>query len=158
MPISPPDVSHLYSVKIDNVNYKPSEFMDVRNELKDMFGKYGEIGDVHLPRDRNFAFVRFTNERDAEDAADEMNGKKFNGDELKVQLSNKPKKAPEEMARRSRSRSRGGGRDRRGGGYRDDRRGGRGRDDSRVRQRHNSRDRGSRRGRRNDSRDDSRRR
>lgn len=45
------------------------------------FKRYGDVGDIYIPRDRNssesrgFAFVRFYEERDAEDAMDAMDGK-----------------------------------------------------------------------------------
>lgn len=45
------------------------------------FKKFGELGDIYIPRDRHthesrgFAFVRFYEERDAEDAMDAMDGK-----------------------------------------------------------------------------------
>ena len=47
------------------------------------FKRYGEVGDIYIPRDRNtlesrgFAFVRFYEERDAEDAMDAMDGKVY---------------------------------------------------------------------------------
>ena len=45
------------------------------------FKRYGDVGDIYIPRDRTtlesrgFAFVRFYEERDAEDAMDAMDGK-----------------------------------------------------------------------------------
>jgi hypothetical protein len=51
-------------------------------DLKDMFGKYGTIGDVFIPRDRvtggsrGFAFVRFLDKAAAEKAMEEMNGQR----------------------------------------------------------------------------------
>ena len=48
-----------------------------------MFERFGEVGDVYIPRKfgsqepRGFAFVRFLNERDAEDAVREMDGEHF---------------------------------------------------------------------------------
>lgn len=44
------------------------------------FRKFGRVGDIYIPRDRNthesrgFAFVRFYDERSAEDAMDKMDG------------------------------------------------------------------------------------
>merc|ERR1719506_3149952 len=112
----PPDVKNLYSVKIDNVNYDSRDFLDVRNELKDAFSKYGEVGDVHLPRDKNFCFVRFTEERDAEEAVEKMDGRRMFGDEIKCMLATQPKRSSEEM--RERDDGRGGSRDRGGRGDR----------------------------------------
>lgn len=49
------------------------------------------IGDVYIPRNpysmdsRGFAFVRYYNERDAEDAIRGMDGRKIDGREIRVQ-------------------------------------------------------------------------
>jgi arginine/serine-rich splicing factor 2 len=66
-PKGPPDIAGLYSLKLDNV-----DFLLSGNELREMFVKYGEVGDVYVPRDhltkqnRGFAFVRFKDRNDAE--------------------------------------------------------------------------------------------
>ncbi|CAK9023255.1 unnamed protein product [Durusdinium trenchii] len=104
-----PDVNHLHSVKIDNITCTSENFIRAKEELREKFEKFGEIGDVYIPRDRNFAFVRFREKRDAEDAADAMDGKDILGQEVRVSLSMQAKKAAEEYAaqgRRRRSRSR----------------------------------------------------
>merc|ERR1711871_1754495 len=96
------------------------------------FSKFGEIGDVYIPRDRytgdnrGFGFVRFLVEADAEEAIREMDGKDVDGNTINASLAKE--KRPDFRG------GRGGGRggydrrdDRRGGGYhdrRDDRRGG----------------------------------
>ena len=52
-------------------------------ELRDVFGKYGEIKDVHLPTDREtgrlrgFAFLSYNDTRDCDDALAAMNGRVF---------------------------------------------------------------------------------
>ena len=54
-------------------------------QLRQDFGKYGDIEDIFLPRDRDtqkprgFGFVTFAGYRDAEDAAAEMNGQEYCG-------------------------------------------------------------------------------
>lgn len=54
--------------------------------------RYGELGDVYMPRDlrtgepRGFAFVRFMDQRDADDAIDRMDGEFFAGRELRIQV------------------------------------------------------------------------
>merc|ERR1719221_1687195 len=99
--------------------------MDMKDQLREAFGKYGEIGDVHIPRDRGFAFVRFLEERDADDAIDGMNETKFNGEVIKCVLATKPKRTAADMEGRkrgyqnydrSRSNDRYGGDRGRGGG------------------------------------------
>jgi RNA recognition motif-containing protein len=73
-----PSVDGLYTLKIDNISFKTTA--DV---LRDEFSRYGDLGDVYLPRNystnepRGFAFVRFTNRLDGEDALREMVRKKF---------------------------------------------------------------------------------
>jgi len=48
--------------------------------IRDDFGKYGEIEDVYLPKERDtgklrgFGFVTFKDPRDAQDASDDMTG------------------------------------------------------------------------------------
>lgn len=50
-------------------------------ELRETFGKYGEIIDVHVPTDREtgrvrgFAFLTFKDVRDCDDALAAMNGR-----------------------------------------------------------------------------------
>ncbi|CAJ1358815.1 unnamed protein product [Effrenium voratum] len=58
-----PDVNHMHSVKIDNITCNQDEVIGVKEELREKFSKFGEIGDVYIPRDRNFAFVRFFEKR-----------------------------------------------------------------------------------------------
>ena len=84
----PPDIRGMTSLKVDNLTYRTTP-----EELKRAFEKYGEVGDVYIPRDRfsresrGFAFVRFHHNRDAEDALDSMDGALVDGRELRVQLA-----------------------------------------------------------------------
>lgn len=98
--------------------------------------RFGEIGDVYIPRargtneSRGFAFVRFMQKRDAEDAIEGMEGKDFQGRDLRVQFAKQRRPDnPREFYSRSADDDRGGrggyddrGYDDRRGGY-DDRRG-----------------------------------
>ena len=58
----PPDISRMYSLKVDNLTYRTSV-----EELKRTFSKFGDVGDIYIPRDpvkresRGFAFIRFVN-------------------------------------------------------------------------------------------------
>lgn len=53
---------------------------------------------------RNFAFIEFLDERDAQDAVYELDGVLFGGRYLRVGRSKESRKAPEDMRRRMRQR------------------------------------------------------
>merc|ERR1712210_402185 len=131
----PPDIAGMTSLKIDNLSYRTDA-----ESLRRTFGKFGEIGDVYIPKDkhgesRGFAFVRFYDKRDAGDAIDDLAGKDLDGREIRVDYARHERPALD--------RRRGGDRDRR-----------RSRSRSRDRRRSRSRSRGDRRRRsRSDSRD-----
>lgn len=123
----PPDISGMISLKVDLSD--PHRMPDKWNkdELIALFEKYGEIGDVFIPRDRNtgmdrpFGFVRYYKEDDAEDAIKALDGHKLQGVEIAVA---KAKKSREEAFAATRGAAE---------GYGDDRGRGRGRSDSRRR-------------------------
>lgn len=94
--------------------------------------RFGEIGDVYIPRargtneSRGFAFVRFMQKRDAEDAIEAMEGKDFQGRDLRVQFAKqrRPDNPREFYSRGGDEEPRGGRYEERGRGYDDDRRSG----------------------------------
>lgn len=118
----------MVSLKVDNLTYRTTP-----DDLRRVFERCGEVGDIYIPRDRHtresrgFAFVRFFDKRDAQDALDAMDGRMLDGRELRVQ-----------MARYGRPTSpqRGGG-----GGGGGGRRYGGGRERGRSRDRHRRRSR-----------------
>merc|ERR1711913_34732 len=128
----------MVSLKIDNLSYRTD-----LETLRRKFGKYGDIGDVYVPKDkygesRGFAFVLFYDKRDAEDAIEGMDGKDLDGRELRVDIARHDRPTPSRRRHRSRSRSR----DRRRSRSRDRRRRSRSRSrDRRRRSRSGSRDR-----------------
>eukprot|EP00930_Biecheleria_cincta_P101821 TRINITY_DN93470_c0_g1_i1.p1 TRINITY_DN93470_c0_g1~~TRINITY_DN93470_c0_g1_i1.p1 ORF type:complete len:183 (-),score=32.64 TRINITY_DN93470_c0_g1_i1:117-584(-) len=151
------------SLKIDLSD--PYDFPEKWNkdDLTALFEKFGEVGDIFIPRDRltgkdrPFGFVRYFKEEDAEEAIKEMNGYKLQGVEIAVAKAKKSREEAFAAAQAEKKDSDRGDRDR-GGGR------GRGRSDSRRRSRRSPT---PRRSRRNDSRsrspprrrrDDSRRR
>jgi len=81
-------IKRMISLKVDNLPYRATA-----DSLNEVFAKYGEIGDVYIPRDyetaesRGFAFVRFYDVRDAEDAMMALNGRKFDGRPLRIQFA-----------------------------------------------------------------------
>jgi len=98
----PSGVDNMYSLKVDNLTYRTSP-----ETLKRAFQKFGDVGDVYIPRDRysresrGFAFVRFYDKHDAEDAMDSMDGKELDGRELRVAMARygRPNDPPEPYRR-----------------------------------------------------------
>lgn len=84
----PPNIEGMVSLKVDNLSYRITP-----EELLPIFERYGEVGDIYTPRDRftkesrGFAFVRFYDKRDAEDAMDKMDGYVLDGREMRVQMA-----------------------------------------------------------------------
>ncbi|OXA60530.1 serine/arginine-rich splicing factor 2 isoform X1 [Folsomia candida] len=130
----PPKIEGMVSLKVDNLTYRTTP-----DDLRRVFEKYGDVGDVYIPRDRwtresrGFAFVRFYDRRDAEDAMETLDGRVLDGRELRVQMARYGRPAsPVGGERRSRRGSRGrGGRSRSRSMSRDGRNGRRGRSRSR---------------------------
>ena len=84
----PPNVEGMVSLKVDNLAFRVTP-----DDLRPLFEKYGEVGDIYIPRDpytkesRGFAFVRFHDRRDADDAMYKMDGYNMEGREMRVQLA-----------------------------------------------------------------------
>ncbi|XP_067623998.1 serine/arginine-rich splicing factor 2 [Eurosta solidaginis] len=109
----PPRIDGMVSLKVDNLTYRTTP-----EDLRRVFERCGEVGDIYIPRDRytresrGFAFVRFYDKRDAEDALEAMDGRILDGRELRVQMARYGR--PTSPARRTNNRRGGGG----GGGRR----------------------------------------
>ena len=121
----PPDINGMTSLKVDNLTYRTT--MD---DLERYFKKFGEVGDIYIPRDQNthesrgFAFVRYYVERDADDAMDAMDGKVIDGREIRVAMARYGRPTNQYDPRRSvggNNRYRGGDRNRGGSSYYRDR-------------------------------------
>ena len=60
-------------------------------DLKEKFGTFGEVGDVYIPRNirnnepRGYAFVRFLDKRDAEDAQRGLDNSDLDGRPITIQ-------------------------------------------------------------------------
>merc|ERR1712048_312649 len=84
----PRNVSDMISLKIDNLSYRTDQ-----ETLRRKFSKYGEIGDVFIPKDRRngdsrgFGFVRYYSKRDAEDAIHAVDGRDIDGREVRVDFA-----------------------------------------------------------------------
>ncbi|XP_055595183.1 serine/arginine-rich splicing factor 2-like [Uranotaenia lowii] len=134
---APPKIEGMVSLKVDNLTYRTTP-----DDLRRVFERCGEVGDIYIPRDRNtresrgFAFVRFYDKRDAQEALDAMDGRMLDGRELRVQMAR--------YGRPTSPQRNGGG----GGGRRfNGRERGRSRDRYRRRSRSAERPRGGRRSR-----------
>lgn len=110
----PPRIDGMVSLKVDNLTYRTTP-----EDLRRVFERCGEVGDVYIPRDRftresrGFAFVRFYDKRDAEDALEAMDGRILDGRELRVQMARYGRPtSPQRRSGRDRGGDR-GGRDRR---------------------------------------------
>jgi len=66
------------------------EWGTTEDDLKELFGKYGDIEEAIIIKDRmsgrskGFGFVTFTNEEDADKAMEALNGYELNGRKLVV--------------------------------------------------------------------------
>uniref|UniRef100_A0A0X3P3T9 RRM domain-containing protein n=1 Tax=Schistocephalus solidus TaxID=70667 RepID=A0A0X3P3T9_SCHSO len=109
---SPPRIEGMVSLKVDNLAYRTT-----LEDLRRVFGRYGEVGDIYIPRNpysqesRGFAFVRFYTDRDADAAIRGMDGRRIDGREIRVQRAmygrpnSRKKRSPSPRRRRSRSYS-----------------------------------------------------
>ncbi|XP_019867051.1 serine/arginine-rich splicing factor 2 isoform X3 [Aethina tumida] len=104
----PPRIDGMVSLKVDNLTYRTTP-----EDLRRVFERCGEVGDIYIPRDRftresrGFAFVRFYDKRDAEDALDAMDGRMLDGRELRVQMARYGRPTSPHRRYRGRRRSRG---------------------------------------------------
>ncbi|KYQ53891.1 Serine/arginine-rich splicing factor 2 [Trachymyrmex zeteki] len=103
----PPRIDGMVSLKVDNLTYRTTP-----EDLRRVFERCGEVGDIYIPRDRftresrGFAFVRFYDKRDAEDALDAMDGRLLDGRELRVQMARYGRPTSPHRSRGSRRRGR----------------------------------------------------
>ncbi|XP_065214534.1 serine/arginine-rich splicing factor 2-like [Planococcus citri] len=110
----PPRIENMISLKVDNLTYRTTS-----EDLRRVFERCGEVGDIYIPRDRfthesrGFAFVRFYDKKDAEDALDAMDGRMMDGRELRVQMARYGRPAPTRHGGRSNYRRRSYGRSQR---------------------------------------------
>ena len=88
-------------------------------ELRDMFGKFGEIKDVYIPKDhysrrqKGLAVCEFTDHESAKTAIEKLDGYKYAGREITILFAKDRRKQPDEMrSRDNRPRYRGSSRDR----------------------------------------------
>jgi RNA recognition motif-containing protein len=72
-------------IYVGNMNYRTTE-----ESLKNLFSEYGEVGKVNIISDKvsgrakGFGFVEMVQDEDAAKAIEELNGKEFEGRQLKV--------------------------------------------------------------------------
>lgn len=67
----------------------------VTNEqLKELFGQFGEVGDIRVIEGKGFGFVEMATQGDAEKAKKELNGTQFMGRTLKIDEARPQKDKP----------------------------------------------------------------
>ncbi|CAN1772630.1 Serine/arginine-rich SC35-like splicing factor SCL30A, partial [Linum perenne] len=88
-------------------------------DLRRLFGQFGLLKDIYLPRDlntgelRGFAFIEFANPSDAADARYNLEGETLRGRELTILFAVEDRKKSSEMRTRDHVRPRSPPRDRR---------------------------------------------
>lgn len=84
----PPSVEKMTSLIVSNLNYSTTA-----KTVQRVFEKYGDIGDVYIPRDhftkqpRGFGFVRFLEKHHAQVAKHALNGIVLDGHKLQVHMA-----------------------------------------------------------------------
>uniref|UniRef100_A0A672GBJ9 RRM domain-containing protein n=1 Tax=Salarias fasciatus TaxID=181472 RepID=A0A672GBJ9_SALFA len=58
-----------------------------KDSLRRVFEDYGHICDIHIPWKCHYAFVRFINRQDAEEAVQGLNGLRLDGRTIRVELA-----------------------------------------------------------------------
>ena len=102
------------NIYVSNLSFHTSE-----EDLKDLFGKFGEVTsakiimDRETNRSRGFAFVEFSTEEEAQKAIEGMNNKDFEGRVIVVNVAKPQTDRPAGPRREFRPRSGGNF----GGGY-----------------------------------------
>lgn len=97
----PPRIEGMVSLKVDNITHRTSV-----SQLKRLFSRYGDLGDIYVPRypdsnmTRGFAFVRYYRKRDAEEAMRKLDGERVDGRVLSIQMAKYAR--PSSTARRER--------------------------------------------------------
>ena len=72
-------------IYVGNLSYQTTQ-----DDLSELFGQHGEVGDVHVPTDREtgrargFAFVEMSDDQQAQLAIDAINGTDLGGRSLAV--------------------------------------------------------------------------
>ncbi|RZB41632.1 RRM 1 domain containing protein [Asbolus verrucosus] len=86
--VTPSNYESLYAVKIMNLGYETTV-----KELRHLFKKYGQIGDIYIVKNpvtnksRGFGFVKYYKRQDAIEAAYYLDGEIFYGKKLRVYLT-----------------------------------------------------------------------
>mmetsp|Transcript_123799 Transcript_123799/g.214628 ORF Transcript_123799/g.214628 Transcript_123799/m.214628 type:complete len:167 (-) Transcript_123799:12-512(-) len=101
----PPDISGMTSLKVDCTEPDNMPEKWNKDDLTSLFEKYGEIGDIFIPRDRAtgrdrpFGFVRYFKEDDAEEAIKELDGYELEGVPIAVAKAKKSRDEAFQAAR-----------------------------------------------------------
>ncbi len=80
---------------VGNLNYAVT-----KEQLEELFSKFGEVKNVNLFEGKGFGFVEMANIEDAEKAMQSLNNTPFEGRNLKVEEARPPRKDKRERKRR----------------------------------------------------------
>ena len=80
---------------VGNIDYTVT-----KEELEELFSKYGEIKQVNIIEGRGFGFVEMSKSSEAQKAMDELNGSDFKGRTIKVAEARAPKVRQRRYTRR----------------------------------------------------------
>lgn len=103
--VIPPSIDHLFTLKVDNIPNKIE-----KEDLMNIFQKYGQVGDIYIPRlfntyePKGFAFVRFINEKDA--AAAQLGADGFELDKRILRVQEAKEKRPDHTNKHNSSSAR----------------------------------------------------
>mmetsp|Transcript_16848 Transcript_16848/g.40097 ORF Transcript_16848/g.40097 Transcript_16848/m.40097 type:complete len:221 (-) Transcript_16848:2165-2827(-) len=84
-------IDEMFSVKVDNISGVIRE-----DEVRKVFEHFGPVGDVHIPKapgsneSRGFFFVRYYYEAHAKKAVRTLNGQRFHGQLMQMNLARNP--------------------------------------------------------------------
>jgi len=80
---------------VGNLSYSAT-----REQLEDLFAKYGEVKQVTIIEGRGFGFVEMADSSEAEKAKEELNGTEFKGRPLRIDEARPPRSSPRREFRR----------------------------------------------------------
>lgn len=86
----PTNKNSMVSLLVDNLTIPEEDFQwnVTRKNLKEVFGRYGEVGDIYLPNRgmKGHAYVRYHKYADAETAMQQLDGMSIDGRKMEISM------------------------------------------------------------------------